>query len=110
MVTVTSSNNSVAGGSFTLTCDHLLLASTPTYQWFNEAGTMIGNGSTLSLNPLLESHSGEYSCLVTDQSDDLVGCGVHRVTVQGMDCLILMQIIYYVSTYHIHVNVYMFVM
>ena len=60
-------------------------ATTPTYQWFNEAGTMIGTQATLTLNPLLESNSGEYSCLVTDQAGGLVGCGVERVTVEGMD-------------------------
>ena len=47
---------------------------------------MIGTENTLTLNPLLESHSGEYSCLVTD--GPIVGCGVHRVAVQGTDCLV----------------------
>ena len=47
---------------------------------------MMGTQATLTLNPLLESHSGEYSCLVTDQAGGLVGCGVERVTVEGMDC------------------------
>ena len=75
----------VAGGSFTLTCDHALTASNPTYQWFDDTSAMVGTQATLTLNPLLESHSGEYSCLVTDQSNGLVGCGVHRVIVQGMD-------------------------
>ena len=75
----------VAGGSFTLACDHGSTASNPTYEWFDESGTSIGTQATLTLNPLLESHSGEYFCLVTDQSDGLVGCGVHRVTVQGMN-------------------------
>ena len=46
---------------------------------------MVGTQATLTLSPLMESHSGEYSCLITDQSDGLVGCGVHRVTVQGMN-------------------------
>ena len=78
-----SSDSPVAGGSFTLTCDHGSTASNPTYQWFDNAGTVIGTQATFTLNPLRESHSGEYSCLITDQSDGLVGCGVHRVSVQG---------------------------
>ena len=75
----------VAGQSYTLTCDHGSTASNPTYQWFNNTGHMVGSDATYTLNPLMESHSGEYSCLVTDQSDGMVGCGVYRVTVQGMD-------------------------
>ena len=78
-----SSDSPVAGGSFTLTCDHGSTAQMPTYQWLNNAGTVIGTQATLTLNPLRESHGGEYSCLITDQSDGLVGCGVHRVSVQG---------------------------
>ena len=74
----------VAGDSFTLMCGST--ATTPTYQWFNEAGTMIGTQATLTLNLLLESHSREYSCLVIDQASGLVGCGVERVMVDGMDC------------------------
>ena len=84
-VTITPSSDSpVAGGSFTLTCDHGSTASNPTYQWFDDAGNEIDTQATLVLNPLMESDSGEYSCLITDQSDGLVGCGVHRVSVQGM--------------------------
>ena len=75
----------VAGQSYTLTCDHASTAVNPTYQWFDDTGTMVGTQATYTLNPLMESHSGEYSCLVTDLSDGMVGCGVYRVTVQGMD-------------------------
>ena len=84
-VTVTATSMPVAGESFTLTCDHGSTASNPTYQWFDDAGAMVGTQATLTFNQLLESHSGEYSCLITDHSDGLVGCGVHRVTVLGMD-------------------------
>ena len=87
----------VAGGSFALTCNST--ATTPTYQWFNESGTMIGTQATLTLNPLLESNSGEYSCLVTDQSSSLVGCGVERVTVQGMDCMLGLNVSLIVHVY-----------
>ena len=84
-VTVTPSSASpVAGGSFTLTCDHGSTASNPTYQWFDDAGNEVGTQATLTRNQLRESHGGEYSCLITDQSDGLVGCGVHRVSVQGI--------------------------
>ena len=75
----------VAGQSYTLTCNHGSTASNPTYQWFDDAGTMVGTQANYAFNPLMESHSGEYSCLVTDLSDGMVGCGVYRVTVQGMD-------------------------
>ena len=87
-VTVTvapSSGSPIASGSLTLTCDHRSTAVNSTYQWFDDAGTMVGTEVTYTLNPLMESHSGEYSCLVMDQSDGMVGCGVNRVTVQGMD-------------------------
>ena len=68
----------------------------PTYQWLNNAGTVISTQATLTLNPLRESHGGEYSCLITDQSDGLVGCGVHRVSVQGK-----LAISYRMSMYNI---------
>ena len=58
---------------------------TPTYQWFDTSGAMIGTQATLTLNRLNESNSGEYSCLITDQLGGLFGCGMHRVTVQGME-------------------------
>jgi hypothetical protein len=83
-ITPSHSDSPVAGESFTLTCDHGSSATTPTYQWFDNAGTEVGTQATLTLNPLLESHTGEYSCLITDQSDGLVGCGLHRVSVQGI--------------------------
>jgi hypothetical protein len=75
----------VAGGSFTLTCGHDSTASAPTYQWFDNGGTLIGTQATLTFSPLLESHTGEYSCMIIDQLDGLVGCGVHRVLVQGIE-------------------------
>ena len=84
-MTITSSSTPVAGGSFTLTCDHGSTATDPAYQWFDENGAAVGTQATLSLNPLLESNTGEYSCLVTDQARSVVGCGVERVTVQGID-------------------------
>ena len=57
----------------------------PKFEWFNERGSLIGSQATLTFNQLRESNSTEYSCLVTDQISTVVGCGVHRVTVQGMD-------------------------
>jgi hypothetical protein len=94
-VTVTSSDSPVAGESFTLTCDHGSTASNPTYQWFNDAGTEVATQATLTLNPLRESNTGEYSCLITDQSDGLVGCGLHRVSVQGIAISRLGMCVYY---------------
>ena len=84
-VTITSSSTPVAGGSLILTCNHGSTAMNPTYQWFDESGGAVGTQATLTLSPLLESNTGEYSCLVTDQARSVVGCGVERVTVQGMD-------------------------
>ena len=65
---------------------------------------MIGMENTLTLNPLRESHSGEYSCLVTD--GPIVGCEVHRVTVQGIDCLVHLNanLYLYVSSYMTRLN------
>ena len=86
-VTITSSNGTaVAGQSFTLTCQATTTLMNPTYQWFDDSGTMVGSGSTLTLNPLLESNSGEYSCQVSAGSgaDQRFGCGVTRVAVQGL--------------------------
>ena len=78
----------MAGQSFTLTCQATTALTSPSYQWFDNSGGMIGSGSTLTLNPLLESSSGEYSCQVTAGSgaDQRFGCGVTRVDVQGSHC------------------------
>ena len=83
-VTVTAGGTPVAGQSFTLTCGTSL--SLPTYQWFSDSGTMIGNSSTLTIDPLLESGTGEYSCQVSAgiEGEQRYGCGVERVAVQGM--------------------------
>ena len=102
-VTVTPTNMPVAGRRFTLMCDHGSTASTPTYQWFDNTGAMAGTASTLTLNPLLESHTGEYSCLITDQSDGLVGCGVHRVTVQGTHW-VCVHVCVFTCKYHVSIS------
>ena len=86
-MTIDMTSPPVGGQSYTLTCNHGSTASNPTYQWFDDAGTMVGTQATYAFNPLMESHSGEYSCLVTDQSDGRVGCGVYRVTVQGINVM-----------------------
>ena len=86
-VTITSSSGTaVAGQSFTLTCHATTALMNPAYQWFDDSGTMVGSGFTLTLNPLLESNSGEYSCQVSAGSgaDQRFGCGVTRVAVQGL--------------------------
>ena len=85
-VTITSSSETaVAGQSFTLTCQATTVLMNPTYQWFDDSGTMVGSGSTITLNPLMESNSGEYSCQVSagTGADLRHGCGVTRVAVQG---------------------------
>ena len=83
-VSITTSNSPVAGEDLVLTCDHGSTAMNPAYQWFDETGALIGSEATLSLSPLRESDTGEYSCLVTDQTRSLVGCGLTRVDVQGI--------------------------
>ena len=88
-VTITSSSGTaVASQSFNLTCHATttLMNPIPANQWFDDSGTMVGSGSTLTLNPLLESNSGEYSCQVSAGSgaNQRFGCGVTRVAVQGL--------------------------
>ena len=75
----------MAGQSFTLTCEATTALTSPSYQWFDNSGRMIGSRSTLTLNPPWESSSREYSCQVTagSGSDQRFGCGVTRVDVQG---------------------------
>ena len=85
-VTITSSSETaVAGQSFTLTCQATTTLMNPAYQWFDDSGAMVGSSSTLTLNPLMESNSGEYSCQVSAGSGagQRFGCGVTRVVVQG---------------------------
>ena len=86
-VTITSSSGTaVAGQSFTLTCQATTVLMNPTYQWFDDSGTMVGSSSTLTLDTLMESNSEEYSCQVSAGSgaDQRFGCGVTRVAVQGL--------------------------
>ena len=75
----------MAGQSFTLTCQATTALTSPSYQWFHNGGRIIGSGSTLTLNPLLESSSGEYSCQVNAGSGagQRFGCGVTGVGIQG---------------------------
>ena len=85
-VTITPNGTPVAGQSFTLTCQATTTLASPSYQWFDDGGNLVGNVSTLTLNPLLESNTGEYSCQVTagNGADQRFGCGVTRVVVQGL--------------------------
>ena len=85
-VTITPSGTPVAGQSFTLTCQATTALASPSYQWFDDGGNLVGNVFTLTLNPLLESNTGEYSCQVTagDDVSQRFGCGVSTVVVQGL--------------------------
>ena len=85
-VTITPSGTPVAGQSFTLTCQATTTLASPSYQWFNDGGDLVGNVSILTLNPLLESSTGEYSCQVTagNGASQRFGCGTSRVVVQGL--------------------------
>ena len=67
----------------------------PTYQWFDDSGAMVGNGSTLTLNLLMESNSGEYSCQVSAGSgaDQRFGCGVTRVAVKGLTTVMCSSVV-----------------
>ena len=95
-VTITSSGTPVADQSFTLTCQVTTSLTSPSYQWFDDSGNMVGSESTLTLNPLLESSTGEYSCQVTAGSgaDQRFGCGVTWVAVQGGSFIVTMCILY----------------
>ena len=81
-MTVILNDAPVAGRNFTLTCIHATSVMNPVYLWLNGSGNSTGSEATLSFTPLLESNSGEYSCMVTD-GNGRVGCGVERLTVQG---------------------------
>ena len=85
------SGTPVAGQSFTLTCSHTTTVANPTstsYQWFHPNGSMAGSEAALTLNPLLESQSGEYSCQVTvTDANESFGCGVIGINVQGRNIL-----------------------
>ena len=82
-VTISASGTPVAGQSFTLTCAATTTLSNPTYQWFSDNGTLVGNSAVLTIPVLLESNTGEYSCHVTAGSgaNQRYGCGVEKVVV-----------------------------
>ena len=83
-VTISASGTPVADQSFTLTCQATTALSNPTYQWFDDNGTLIGSADVLTINELQESNTGEYSCQVTAGSgaNQRYGCGVERIVVQ----------------------------
>ena len=84
-VNISAGGTPVAGQSFTLTCQATTALTNPTYQWFDDNGTLIGSTDVLTINELQESNTGEYSCQVTASSgaNQRYGCGVERIGVQG---------------------------
>ena len=88
------SDTPVAGQSLTLKCHAVALYHTSSYyQWILPNGSMADGDyfapDKLTLSPLLESHTGEYSCQFTivRGADKLVGCGVKWINVQGRNIL-----------------------
>ena len=88
-VTITSSGTPVAGQSFTLTCQATTTLASPSYQWFDDGGNLVGNVSTLTLNPLLESNTGEYSCQVTQAMELIKDLAVESQELLYKVCLLL---------------------
>lgn len=84
----------VAGQSFTLRCHVTSISYTyGHYQWILPNGSKADGdyfaSDKYTLTPLLESHTGEYSCQFTliRGADKLFGCGVKWINVQGRNVL-----------------------
>ena len=59
---------SMAGQPFSVECNFTMipnLVTAPSVQWLNSAGSVVSENALLSLYPLLTSHGGEYTCIVT---------------------------------------------
>ena len=79
LVSITASGNPTLGQQYTLTCN-VGGSGTPTVQWLGPgSSTLIVTGGnftvsstspyTLSINPLRQSHAGQYTCRATVGSD-----------------------------------------
>ena len=74
-LSITASGTNTAGETYSLMCSATVNGSSdqPTITWLDpmnspvlsEMVTTIGNMSTLTFNPLADSHAGTYTCRVT---------------------------------------------
>ena len=93
-VSITPGANPTAGQSYTFTCTVTPqgeLTGTPTVQWRGPGGDPITTGGdftvsstppyTLTINPLLQSHDGQYTCQATIGTT--TGSSSATLTVEG---------------------------
>ena len=95
MVSVSAGGNPTLGQSYTLTCNVNVasgVTGTPTVQWMRSgSSTPISNGGdftvtntsttsyTLTINPLRQSHSGQYICQATVGGDTVTGSAIVNI-------------------------------
>ena len=85
-MSITSEENPTLGQSYTLTCNVTLasgVTGTPTVQWMgpDSSAPIVTGGDftvsstppyTLTINPLLQSHAGQYTCRAMVDDDTVV--------------------------------------
>ena len=88
MSIVQPSSPVIAGESLTLTCSATVqegISSSPTLMW--TSGSQQSTGSSLTLNPLLTSHGGVYTCTarltIPEAGVDVSGLNTLNVSVQS---------------------------
>ena len=60
--------SSIAGQPLSVECRFQVLANLirpPSVQWMNSSGSVLSNTDTVIFSPLLTSHGGEYTCIVS---------------------------------------------
>ena len=101
MVSVTAGGNPTLGQPYTLTCNVSVasgVTGTPTVQWVGPGSSapLVTGGDftvnstppyTLTINPLRQSHAGQYTCRATVGGD--TGTGSIIVDIPGMCGLLL---------------------
>ena len=58
----------IAGQSLSVECNFTMipnLVTAPSVQWLNSTDSVVSNAKTFNLSPLLTSHGGSYTCIVT---------------------------------------------
>ena len=99
-MSVSAGGNPTLGQQYTLTCNVSVTSGsgTPTVQWMRpDSSTPIANGGdftvsstspyTLTINPLRQSHAGQYTCRATVGND--TGTASVIVDIQGICGLLL---------------------
>ena len=93
MVSVTAGGNPMLGQSYSLTCNVNVtsgVTGTPTVQWMRSgSSTPITTGGdftvsstspyTLTINPLRQSHAGQYICQATVGGDTVTGSAIVNI-------------------------------